>query len=80
MIKWTKLPILDDLSYDQNLTYVIPCEEGSQIWFKGERCIVEDVTVMEIVDKFNSIGCTSFQLSKDDIETMIEEFMEENDK
>lgn len=78
MIKWTKLPILDYFSYDSNLTYIIPCEEGSQIWFEGERCIVEDVTVQEIIDKFNTIGCTSFQLTKEEIETMIEELKEEN--
>ncbi len=73
MIKWTKLPFPDCLTQDPNLIYVVPCEEGSQIWFDGERCTVEDATVMEIVDKLNSIGCTSFQLTKEEIEKIIEE-------
>ena len=73
MTKWTKLPVPDCLTQDPNLIYVIPCDEGSQIWFEGERCLVEDVMVQEIIDKFNTIGCTSFQLTKEEIEKMIEE-------
>ena len=80
MIEWTKLPIPDCLIQDPNLIYVIPCNEGSKIWFKGEECRIEDATVLEVIDKFNSIGCTSFQLSKKDIEKMIEEFKKENNR
>ena len=79
MIKWTKLSFLNCYVQDPNLVYVIPCDEGSQIWFNGERCLVEDVTVQEIIDKFNTIDCTSFQLTKEEIEKMIEELKEEND-
>ena len=73
MIKWAKLPAPDCYIQDPNLIYVVPCEEGSQIWFKGESCTVEGATVMDIVDKLNAIGCTSFQLTKEEIEKMIEE-------
>ena len=73
MIKWTKLSFLNCYVQDPNLVYVIPCDEGSQIWFNGERCLVQ-----EIIDKFNSIGCTSFRLTKEEIEKMIEELKEEN--
>lgn len=80
MIKWTKLPYPDCLTQDPNLIYVIPCDEGSQIWFEGERCLVEDTTVQEIMDKFNTIGCTSFRLTKEEIEKMIEELKKEKQK
>lgn len=78
MIEWTKLPTLECLIQDPNLVYVVPGDEGSKIWFKGEECRIEDATVLEVIDKFNSIGCTSFQLSKEEIETIIEEFTKEN--
>ena len=34
----------------------------------------------EIVDKFNSIGCTSFMLSVDELERLLEEQEKENNK
>lgn len=73
MIKWTKLPYPDCLTQDPTLVYVIPCDEGSQILYKGEICTIEDESVMDIVDKFNAIDCTSFQLTKEELEKMIEE-------
>lgn len=73
MIKWTKLPYPDCLTQDPNLVYVIPCDEGSQILYKGEICTIEGESVMDIVDKFNAVGCTSFQLTKEELEKMIEE-------
>lgn len=73
MIKWTKLPYPDCLTQDPNLVYVIPCDEGSQILYKGEICTIKGESVMDIVDKFNAIGCTSFQLTKEELEKMIKE-------
>ena len=73
MIKWTKLPYPDCLTQDPTLVYVIPCEEGSQILYKGEICTIEGESVVDIVDKFNAIGCTSFQLTKEELEKTIEE-------
>jgi hypothetical protein len=78
MIEWTKLSTPDCLTQDPNLVYIVPYDEGSKIWFKGEECRIEDATVQEIIDKFNTIGCTSFQLTKEEIEIMIEEFKKEN--
>ena len=78
MIKWTKLPTPECLTQDPNLVYVVPGDKCSKIWFKGEECRIEGVTVQEVIDKFNAIGCTSFQLSKEEIEKMIEEFKKEN--
>lgn len=73
MIKWTKLQIPDCFIQDPNLIYIVPCDDGSKILFKGEACLVEDKTVEEIIDKFNSVGCTSFQLTKEEIETLLKE-------
>ena len=78
MVKWIKLPALDCFVQDPNICYIIPCKKGTQIVFKGEVCTIEDVAVMEIVDKFNAIGCTSFQLTKEEIEKMIEELKKED--
>lgn len=77
MIKWIKLSFPECLAQDPNLIYVVPCDDGSTIWLNGEYCLIEDVTVQEIIDKFNTIGCTSFQLQKEEIETMIEELKKE---
>ena len=78
MIKWTKLPFPDCLTQDPTLIYIVPCDEGSKIWFKGEECLVEDTTVQEVINKFNTVGCTSFRLTKEEIEKTIEEFKKEN--
>ena len=70
MIKWTKLPKSTYLLKSNNI-YIIPCDGGSEIYYDDEKCFVEDATVLEIVDKFNAIGCTSFRLSKEDIEKVL---------
>lgn len=70
MIEWTKLNLPENLIHDLNLIYVVPCDDGSEIWFNGEKCIVEDKTVLEIIDKFNATGCTSFQFTKEEIEEL----------
>ena len=74
MIEWTKLPTPECFCQNPTLAYIIPCNNGSKIWLNGEECFVEDMTIMDIVDKFNAIGCTSFQLSKEDINAAIEQF------
>jgi hypothetical protein len=79
MIEWTKLPTPECLTQDPNLVYVVPGDKCSKILFKGEECRIKDATVLEVIDKFNAIGCTSFQLSKEEIEAMIEKFKKEND-
>ena len=78
MIKWTKLPKSTHLLKPSDNIYIIPCDGGSEIYYDDEKCFVEDATVLEIVDKFNAIGCTSFRLSKEDIEKALEQFNKEN--
>jgi hypothetical protein len=34
----------------------------------------------EICEKFNAIGCTSFQLSKEELKAVIDKYVKENDK
>lgn len=34
----------------------------------------------KICDKFNAIGCTSFQLSKEELEAVIDKYVKENDE
>lgn len=78
MIKWTKLPLSTHLPKPEETVYIIPCNGGSEIYYENEKCFIEDATVLEIIDKFNSIGCTSFRLSKEDIEKALEQFNKEN--
>lgn len=65
---------------DPDLVYIVPYDNGSKIWLKGEECLVENATIMDIIDQFNAIGCTSFQLSKEDIEAVVEQFEKENNE
>ena len=71
MIKWDKLNLPKDLIHNPNLVYIIPCDQGSEIWFNDEKCVIEDKTVLEIIDKLNATGCTSFLLSKKEIEELL---------
>lgn len=71
MIEWTKLPSPECFTQDPSIVYVVPCEDGSKIWLNGKECFVENASVIDIIDKFNSVGCTSFQLSKDDVEHIL---------
>ena len=73
MIKWTKLNLPENLIHNPNLIYIVPRYNGSEIWFNDEKCIIENKTVLEIIDKFNATGCTSFQLSKKEIEELLKE-------
>lgn len=78
MIKWPQLSIPECFTQNPDLIYITPYNNGSKIWFKGEECFIENATIMDIIDQFNAIGCTSFQFSKEDIEAAIEKFEKEN--
>ena len=80
MVKWTQLIIPECFTQDPDQIYITPYDNGSKIWFQGKECFVENATIMDIIDQFNAIGCTSFQLSKEGIEVVIEQFKKENIK
>lgn len=80
MVKWTQLSIPECFTQDPDLVYIVPHDNGSKIWLKGKECLVENATIMGIIDQFNAIGCTSFKLSKEDIEVVVEQFEKENTK
>ena len=42
MVKWTQLSIPECFTQDPDLVYIVPYDNGSKIWFKGEEFNTED--------------------------------------
>lgn len=74
------------ITYEENRVYQLNCTEchnaifhqdsswdNAVKFFKG-LFIIED----KIIDKFNSIGCTSFQMTADEIKEIVEKEYEAN--
>lgn len=81
MDKCKKFTLPDDFVLDYDRLYVIPTNEGRCGVFYGDSEYVfkfseTEEALKEIVDKVNSIGCTSFRLSKEDLLAVIEKLKE----
>ena len=76
-MKCEKLKIPDGLDLNYDNLYVIPANKEECIALFGDmQFTFKDSEVEAICDKFNEIGCTSFQLSKEDLEALIEKLKE----
>lgn len=73
MAKCTKFKPIEGLELNYDNLYVIPANnEGYTAIYGDTMYTFKDSEVEEICDKFNSIGCTSFQLSKEDLLAVVE--------
>ena len=63
------------LNYD-NL-YIFPADNREYIVTYGDaQCTFTESELSEVCEKFNSLGCTSFQLSKEELLEIIEKLKE----
>jgi hypothetical protein len=81
MDKCKKFTLPDDFVLDYDRLYVIPANEGQCGVVYGDseyifKCSETEEALKEIVDKVNSIGCTSFRLSKEELLAAIEKLRE----
>lgn len=76
MIKWTKLPRTEYFTQDSDLIYIIPCEEGIKILYNNAYCLIENMTVQEMMDNIKALACPSYGCIEE-IKKMIEEIEKE---
>ena len=60
MVKWTKAKIPPP----SDTIYIMPTDGGSEVYFGGEKCLVANSTVHEILDAIKSIELTPLKLTK----------------
>ena len=77
MSKCKKFKPIEGLPLNYDNLYVFPADEEEYMAFYGDTIYTfKDSEAEEICDKLNSIGCTSFQLSKEDLLAIIEKLKE----
>lgn len=73
MVKCKKLKPTEGLEYDYERLYVIPATEGKYTIYYGDtQYKFNKFEIDDICEKFNSVGCTSFRLSKEDLISVID--------
>lgn len=73
-----EIKLLDELALSYDRLYVFPAN-GQYVAFYGDtEYIFNDDEIQQLCDKFNSIGCTSFQLTKEDLLEILEKINKEN--
>ena len=77
MVKHKKFNPPEGLPLNYDNIYVIPADDEEYMAFYGDTIYTfKDSEAEEICDKLNSVGCTSFQLSKEDLLAIIEKLKE----
>lgn len=72
----TKLPGEFVLDYDK--LYIIPTDEKYAAYYGDTQYVFNNSEIEELCDAINSIGCMSFQLSKEDLLSLLEQVNKEN--
>ena len=77
MIKVKKNKSTTPLSLNYDQLFIIPTKDREYTALYGDmQYTFNDTDIDEVCDKFNAIGCTSFQLSKEDLMNVIEKLKE----
>lgn len=81
MKKCKRFTLPDGFVLDYDKLYVIPTNNECCTVYYGDagytfRSSETTEAIEEIIDKFNSIGCTSFQLSKEYLLSVVEKLKE----
>lgn len=77
MVKVKKYKPTEPLVLDYDRLFVIPTENNEYTAIYGDtQYTFNDSDIDEVCDKFNAIGCTSFQISKEDLTALIEKLKE----
>jgi hypothetical protein len=74
MVKWEKVK----LPPPSDTIYIMPKGGGSEVYFGGEKSLVANSTVHEILDAIKSIESTPLRLTKKDIGMVLNRFSKEN--
>ena len=73
MAKCKKFKAPEGLELNYENLYVFPANKEEYIALYGDtECTFKDFELEEICDKFNAVGCTSFQLSAEELHKIIE--------
>lgn len=73
MIKCKKNKPTEPLVLNYDNLWVFPVAEGEYTALYGDtQYTFSQDEIDEIVDKFNVVGCTSFQISKEELATLLE--------
>ena len=77
MAKCKKFKAPKDLPLNYNNLYVIPANAEEYMALYGDTIYTfKDSEAEEICEKINSVGCTSYRLSKEDLLVIIEKLKE----
>lgn len=74
MVKCKKFELTEPLELNYDSLYVIPANNSEYTALFGDtQYTFSAEEIEEMCDKINAIGCTSFQLSKEELVKMIKE-------